>query len=357
METQAQAEQLTATQVAPTGQPEPVPRPAPTLKAKPRWRRFFGWFWCSTEFSLARGALAAEGPTRRHFREKARAASDFAARALEPQFSDGGTNPDAVACELYRQSVYWSLLALKSPEAGGARPDARALLRDTDVRALLGEGSATPNASRAIELLEREDLTDLSERSREEQSQLLFALRGVAERLLLVLEGPEQALGVLWLRRVVRSSIIFLLLAGALVFAFTLRDVREQNTDLTLNKSWHASSSASTGCSSPLQYCDDSPSYFFHTAEERDPWVEFDLEQPRDFSSARVVNRRDCCGERASPLVLEVSDDQKKWKQIARHEGGFRTWKVEFPRQRARYVRVRAVGVTILHLAAVRLLP
>ena len=72
-----------------------------------------------------------------------------------------------------------------------------------------------------------------------------------------------------------------------------------------------------------------------------------------------MINRRDCCRERASPLVIESSVDQKNWKPLARHDGGFSSWKARFPTERARYLRIQIVApqVTNLHLAAVRVLP
>lgn len=357
METHVPAEQLSAQQTVPTGEPERVPEPSPKLVPRARWRRFFGWFWCSAAFAQARAALAEESEARRRYRTRARTASDFAERACEPQLGDGGTNPDAVACELYRQSVYWALLALKGEGDPSARPDLAGLLRDPEVRALLGKADAASNASPVLELLEKEDFVDLSERTEPEQSRLLFSMRETSERLLLLLERPAEELGVLWIRRLIRVGAVFFVLGLLALGAATLRDLREQNSDLTLNKPWRVSSSSLPGCTSPQQYCDESPSYFFHTADEKDPWVELDLAAVREFSALHIVNRRDCCSERASPLVVEVSNDQEKWKQIARREGGFRSWKVDVGRQRARYVRVRAVGVKLLHLAAVRVLP
>ena len=95
METHAPAEQLSAQQTAPTGEPERVPEPSPRLVPRARWRRFFGWFWCSAAFAQARAALAEESEARRRYRTRARTARDFAERACEPQLRDGGTNPDA----------------------------------------------------------------------------------------------------------------------------------------------------------------------------------------------------------------------------------------------------------------------
>jgi hypothetical protein len=70
-----------------------------------------------------------------------------------------------------------------------------------------------------------------------------------------------------------------------------------------------------------------------------------------------VENRLDCCGERARPLVIEISSDRKKWTQVVRHDDFFTTWRASFPRVRARFVRVRVPGSGILHLSRVRILP
>lgn len=359
MEPQAPAEQLSAQETSPTVEPEPAlaPPKAPGVTERARFRRMLAWFWCSSEFAALRTKLAQEPEARRRYRLRARAASEFAERACEPQLRDGATNPDAVACELYRQSVYWALLALSGASDPGGRPELSRLLRDAEVRALLGESDAAANPSPVLLLLEREDFVDLSERSAEEQSRLLFALRGTAERLLLLLEEPQSELYTLWLRRLVRVSASALALAAVLFLTFTISDLREQNADIAHGKAWRASSAAVTGCVSPLQFCDENPSFFFHTSEENDPWVELDLETPRDFSAVRIINRKDSYRERASPLVIEVSNDQSHWKQIARREGNFRSWRVDVGKQRARYVRVRLVGFKMLHLAAVRVLP
>lgn len=357
METQVAAEHLAAQEAVPTGQPGPAPQPTPGLMPRARWRRVLGWFWCSTAFSEARSARARETEARRRFHARARTASDFAQRASEPRLAHDAMSSDAVACELYRQSVYWALLALKAQSSEGTRPDLASLLRDPGVRALLGKADATSNANPALELLEREDLTDPSERTAEEQSRLLSVMRQASERLLLLLDRPRDELNALWLRRMVRTSIVFFVLGGLFLASLTVRNLREQSSDLAQSRAWRVSSSSVTGCASPQQYCDESPGFFFHTGEERDPWVELDLEAPRDFSALRIINRRDCCAERASPLVLEVSSDKEKWRQIARREGTFRSWRVDVGQQRARYVRVRAVGLKLLHLAAVRVLP
>lgn len=356
METQAGAEQLARAETAPADQPEPAPPPPPRVISRARWRRVLGWFWCSREFSEVRAALSRESEARRRLRARCKSSLAFARQASEPNLSDGGGNPDAIACELYRQAVYWALLALRSEDPGlAAHPRFAELAREPQARAYLGKALA--NASPVRDLLRETDFIDISERTPEEQSQALFLMRETAERLLLLVEGPENTLNSLWLRRLVRTCVIFFVLGCLTIGVLVLRDLREQHLDLAHNKNWRVSSSAVTGCASPQQDCDDSPAFFFHTSEEKDPWVEIDLGTPTEFSAIRLINRRDAYADRASPLVVEISADQSKWKQVASHEGTFKTWKVDVGKQRARYVRVRAVGFKMLHLAAVRVLP
>jgi hypothetical protein len=90
----------------------------------------------------------------------------------------------------------------------------------------------------------------------------------------------------------------------------------------------------------------------FHTALEANPWVAYDLGAPRRLHSIDVQNRTDCCRERAVPLVVETSNDQKTWTEQARTSEPFVTWSANL-RGRARYVRLRAATTTHLHLKAV----
>jgi hypothetical protein len=91
----------------------------------------------------------------------------------------------------------------------------------------------------------------------------------------------------------------------------------------------------------------------FHTETENDPWIEIDLGAPKKVIRVEVINRGDCCADRAVPLVAEVSTDRMKWAQVARREEPFGTWKASFPARVARYVRLRAARHTVLHLQGV----
>jgi hypothetical protein len=84
----------------------------------------------------------------------------------------------------------------------------------------------------------------------------------------------------------------------------------------------------------------------------------FDLRKPREISGVELANRLDCCPERANVIVVEVSSDQRHWKQVLRHTGEFSTLRKRFSSVTARYVRiVIPQQVAILHLSRVRIFP
>lgn len=91
----------------------------------------------------------------------------------------------------------------------------------------------------------------------------------------------------------------------------------------------------------------------FHTREEESPWVELDLGEPRAFSRVEVRNRTDCCGQRALPLVVEVRSGDEPWLRVARRDRPFVTWTAELEPTSARFVRLRALGKTLLHLEGI----
>lgn len=129
-------------------------------------------------------------------------------------------------------------------------------------------------------------------------------------------------------------------------------------TNLAEGKTWTTSSKL-VDCDTVAGTCGNvKTKIFFHTKEEKDPWIQYDLETPTAFSSVVVTNRQDSYFQRALPLVLETSDDGKKFQEIARQKTLFTVWKPEFPPQTARYVRLRVDNdKTMLHLEGVEIRP
>ncbi len=137
-----------------------------------------------------------------------------------------------------------------------------------------------------------------------------------------------------------------------------LKDRRDLSRDMAPSASWKASSQLSDcSCDSPEQSCAACPNFFFHTVEEKHPSIIFDLHTIRSLSAVIVENRRDCCSERALPLVVQVSTDQKHWKTVATRKDEFGTWRADFPTEQTRWVKLFVSRRDYLHLARVRLLP
>lgn len=89
---------------------------------------------------------------------------------------------------------------------------------------------------------------------------------------------------------------------------------------------------------------------FFHTAQQDGPWIEYDLGRAVDLRSVAVENRTDCCKERAAPLLVEVSKDQKAWTTVAKRDDSFTRWESPIRGHSARFVRLRVPRPSMLHL-------
>src|SRR5512135_2464237 len=125
------------------------------------------------------------------------------------------------------------------------------------------------------------------------------------------------------------------------------------SADLASGKKWTASSQVEIWATSGKIPEGTRNQVLFHTKEEESPWFMVDLETPTSVSSVDVLNRQDCCGERAVPLLVELSNDARTWREVARRDEPFTEWKATFSAQDARYVRLRVPRKTYLHLQAI----
>jgi len=265
------------------------------------------WLWRGRAIRAARERLAAS-EAQRGARRRAREALALGERAAEPSepFAAG---PDAArAAELYREGAHWALVALgRDEQSAEPWPEPRDELRSFAV-ALVSEACA-----------------------------------------------DEAALQRLRAQRWRRLGVALLLLAfGAFRLALLLRDGIVLRADLAEGKPWRASSQA-LACDPQARRCGDylGMTIFFHTKNERSPWLEIDLGQPEQISRVRVRNRTDCCSALALPLVVELSQDDQTWREVGRRESDFRTWSARFEPSEARWVRVRVDGESMLHLERV----
>jgi hypothetical protein len=146
--------------------------------------------------------------------------------------------------------------------------------------------------------------------------------------------------------RLKRGAVVLL----ALVLLGALSKVSIPKKSLAAGKKWRISSAAVV-CKPSEHRCGSATTdILFHTKQEKSPWFEVDLAAVKSFREVLVHNRTDSFPERAVPLVLELSDDQKSWREAARIKEPFQTWKVVVPEGKARYLRLRVDRVSTLHL-------
>jgi hypothetical protein len=297
------------------------------------------------------------------FEQRGRVAHELASSLLDAQEPVSSGQAEGPVCELYRESIFWLLSALDAKRAHAAgdtswRPagtsadELRALWAGTTGHAGVDPAELTPVAG---DFCER-TFVDFAQLPGDEQVLAARRLRRAATALVAVSATTGKDIERIWNRRMLRLGsvlAVLLLVTGAAAFA---GGYREKQRDIAANRPWRASSTTSYGCKPPAQTCEESQDYFFHTADEARPWVELDLGSVRKIAGVRVENRKDCCAERAVPLVLEVSNDQNHFREIARKDDTFHSWKVDFPPIEARYVRLAVNRRTILHLAQVRVL-
>jgi hypothetical protein len=310
------------------------------------------WLWRAQALSAARDRPKLSALGRERLR-RARLAAELADRALDPVEPLRAGSPVPLALTLYREAAYWALVqpgdlagiagireAFDATEhdlayaAGGA--DKLATLR-----AALVDKTFVENAETALDAARRD--ADLAQ---------TFVYRLIESDV----DRDDRVADVL-IQRWLRVAAGFVVLVGLLFGGLMGLQHATRGPDLALGKPWRASTQEFQ-CHPENTECGGAHSaIFFHTREEDSPWVEIDLGSPQSIARVSVSNREDCCGERAVPLVVEVGDDQKQWKQVARAQDQFRDWEASFDAVKARYVRLRVDRRSTLHLVRVSVWP
>jgi hypothetical protein len=326
------------------------------------------WFWQRSAERAVQAAGQGASPRVLELTARSVLAREAAARTLRPPepFSQPGN--EALACELYRQAIHWALLAhdalggeVTAATTAGATPasDLASLLDRVDASLLSRAAGGDAELAALRRELGSATYREFAELPASEQQSRAELLEAFCLRVSEPLEARRQRLERIWVRRVTRLLGLCVVLAGVVWGARAFAGWRERSNDLAPKATWTASSNyPQGGCKSPEQQCAGGENYFFHTTQETNPWVQFDLHKKREVSGVEIDNRLDCCTDRANPIVVEVSNDQRKWRQVARHSGEFTTLRLKFATVQARYVRlVVPKQAAILHLSKVRIFP
>jgi len=294
-------------------------------------------------------------PEQAEFRLRAHLAVDVARRTEDSAEPFEGS-VDAILCELYRESIHWSRCAIAFADRGESEPAPWATIDATLLSRAIDDPGLLKRTQAAVDSGEFREYALLPV---EERRVLLPALRSLAIRLLAELDLNKRAADAIWRQRGVWCGLLAAALALTTLLLIRASERAEVSKDLAQGKPWRASSAAGAApaCTSPDQDCAQSRQFFFHTNEERKPWLEIDLGSEKRFSAVRVENRKDCCAERAAPLLVEVSSDQSHWRQVAKRDTTFTSWLAKFAPESARYVRLRLDKREYFHLRRVRVLP
>jgi hypothetical protein len=165
------------------------------------------------------------------------------------------------------------------------------------------------------------------------------------------LDRDVTLVGVVRLVRWIRISVALALVLGGLTMAI---DKVFSRTNLALHRPVTVVTPHSEYGRDPSLLVDgDLSNLGFHTIEGPNQNVTIDLGKVRHIFRVVVYNRTDCCQQRAVPLKIEVSEDNRKFRQVALRKEQFEKWKADFPSTDARYVRLTDLSAAAFHLSEV----
>ena len=262
---------------------------------------------------------------------------EVARRVAEPvEALPAGSRP-AVLLSLYRDAAYWALAAEQARRGGATPADDLGVLWSGTEPTLLQKAAGDETRLAAVRAsLERPRAESLDATEAD-----VAAARSFVENLLWELDTPARAIECLQVQRWTRlAAVAVIVLAAAFGLRYALRGPNLVRARV------FKTSTALPECTAPNKCVD----VFFHTQAQNEPWIDFDLGGVKTISRVDVRNRTDCCSDRAVPLIVEVSQDDKTWVQVARRDTDFSEWSATFPKQKARHVRLRVPRTTTLHL-------
>jgi hypothetical protein len=340
---------MISTENADAGSPHADPQPVP-IAPEPRKRRsgnLIEWLWRARALTDARSAVGRTPPLVAERLGRARRALELGDRAFDPIDPLRAGPSIGLALSLYREAAYWALLAqneaLSAPnlQEAFAKADAGLLL-------LVANGEEGLAAVRTA-LVDKDFVATAGDTPAEQRRDAAVAKEFVHTLVRLRLE-PEARVGRLLVQRWARTVLFCLAVVAVSLGGWLVTREFSKGPDLAAGKPWRASSEY-PGCNLREHRCNSTAvKIFFHTEEEDEPWVQFDLGAGARFAHVELTNRSDFGSDRAFPVVIESSDDAKKWKKLARRDSPYSTWRADFSPVTARFVRARVLKRTWFHL-------
>jgi hypothetical protein len=350
---------------SPSGSTESVPaaplmddldtaRPVPEAKKGKLLRRFF---LMEEEIAAAAaesaGFVTGEGPV---FVSRARAAREVAAAlftgARELHASDG----TAAATTLAREALFWGAAAHQGSIPEPRTPAGAWAVLQSAPTAKAALAPITPDViGRAHVAFVDRGFIETAELSPIERQQDLSALRTVTDRLVADIEVVEQRLARVRGLRIVRWIAAAAVLALVAVGLRTVWDRTTSGKNLAPSARITASSEDRWIAGTKGVVDGDMTTFGFHTKVEDEPWLLFDFGSPRTVKKLEIYNRLDCCGDQTYPLMVEVSDDGRTFRELDRRTKYFTVWSTRVAPTKTRYVRLRVLKHAQFHLNEVEI--
>jgi hypothetical protein len=306
-------------------------------------RKVYDWIFRPAELREARTALPPGDAEQDAAARQAKLLLEVARRTAEPaEPLPPGALP-AVLFGIYRDAIHWALAA-RRPDRAVPAGDLGALW---DASAALPSDGPPPLGSEDMAALRKALIDDYAPRSLAVTTADATRAQQFAEAVIWELDAPRRRVERVLVQRWLRIGLLGVVLLGlvivtrVVILGPNLAEGKPFRTSTTFS-GWGACV-ANNGCHGLL----------FHTENENNPWVEFDLGAPTKVKRVEVVNRGDCCADRAAPMVVEVGNDRINWTAVARRDTPFGSWTASFSSKVARYVRLRVPRQTVLHLQSV----
>ncbi len=312
------------------------------MTARDKGRRLLDWFLMRPRARevLAHGLDAEQ----KACLALARGADDLARSvASDPTARGVGLQLEGAILALYAEAAYW---ALRAQVPSALRPGDGGLhalvdrVGDSAIDERMGPGSASD--VREALLLSHDRMAALDA---EGWPAVLERAATAEKKVLEAAQAPDQAI------RAVRAQRAWRVVAVPALFAVLVFYIASPR-DLAHGKPWRASSAIAGMSSSGILESTDAP-FFFHTNSEANPSVTIDIDL-HSIHKVVVTNRRDCCQDRAIPLLIETMAPGGTWRTVAQRDEPFTEWVATFPRVSANQVRVRATRTTLFHLAEIK---
>ncbi len=203
-------------------------------------------------------------------------------------------------------------------------------------------------------MLGRDRDATLARLTGEERDSFADAVHGLAIGLSEPLELESNRLGRVLFARWSRVAVAIAVLAVLLGVVGTWMDKKFGKPNLALHRPVTVSSQyPGQGLDHSLLVDGDRESLGFHTESGGQQWVVIDLGSVRKFNKVVVCNRADGFQERAVPIKLEVSKDNKIFTLLKERKEIFDKWTVRGLHAEGRYIRLQNTPPNYFHLAEV----